>query len=117
MHWPPDRIRNCFWPVLWPCWPSCWWRASNGTLAAASPRLGWPTDDPQEARLRRVTAGYRVLVLGGVVLGAGLRGGCASPPPGAVPVIERHQSAHMRETRRRGRYIVRPGDTLSFTRS
>src|SRR5690554_2757083 len=112
MPWPPGRIRNCFWPVLWPCWPSCWWRASNGTLAAASHRPGWRTDDPQEARLSRVTAGYLGLVLGGVVLGAGLLGGCASPPPGGVQVIDRNQSAYMREPLRRGRYLVRPGDTL-----
>lgn len=62
--------------------------------------------------MSRVTAGYLGLMLGVVVLGAGLLGGCASPPPGGVQVIDRNQSAYMREPLRRGRYLVRPGDTL-----
>lgn len=62
--------------------------------------------------MSRVTSGYLGLLLGGAVLMAGLLAGCASSPPGGVQVIDRNQSAYMREPLRRGRYLVRPGDTL-----
>lgn len=62
--------------------------------------------------MSRVTPGYLGLLLGGALLTVGLLGGCASSPPGGVEVIDRNQSAYMREPLRRGRYLVRPGDTL-----
>jgi lipoprotein NlpD len=44
---------------------------------------------------------------------AGLQlSGCASPPPGGVPVIDRNQSAYLREPLRRGQYRVQPGESL-----
>ena len=62
--------------------------------------------------MNRAKPGHLGLLIGGAVLVAGLLGGCASPPPGGVQVIDRNQSAYMREPLRRGRYLVRPGDTL-----
>jgi lipoprotein NlpD len=44
---------------------------------------------------------------------AGLQlAGCASPPPGGVPVIDRNQSAYLREPLRRGQHRVQSGETL-----
>lgn len=62
--------------------------------------------------MNRAKPGHLGLLIGGAVLVAGLLGGCASSPPGGVQVIDRNQSAYMREPLRRGRYLVRPGDTL-----
>ena len=62
--------------------------------------------------MSRVNAGYWGLLMGGSVLIAGLLTGCASSPPGGVEVVDRNQSAYIREPLRRGRYLVRQGDTL-----
>lgn len=62
--------------------------------------------------MNRAKPGYLALLIGGAVLAAALLGGCASSPPGGVQVVDRNQSAYIREPLRRGRYLVRPGDTL-----
>ncbi|HTN29414.1 MAG TPA: peptidoglycan DD-metalloendopeptidase family protein [Pseudomonas sp.] len=62
--------------------------------------------------MNRAKPGYLALLIGGAVLAASLLGGCASSPPGGVQVVDRNQGAYIREPLRRGRYLVRPGDTL-----
>jgi lipoprotein NlpD len=53
------------------------------------------------------------MLAGWALLAAGLlASGCASPPPGGVQVIDRNQSAYLREPLRRGQYLVQPGETL-----
>ena len=53
------------------------------------------------------------MVVGAALVTVGLQlSGCASSPPGGVPVIDRNQSAYLREPLQRGQYRVQKGETL-----